>query len=136
MDENAKGGKTYSRIIQSVRATNQPVGSAHHKYDKHFKKWCEGKTPEEILEAVDPPKRKRTSKTDHVKTLSKKETKIISTKVASAKVVPVTKTKEMLKAERDKRIKEKYEQMKKQKLADSLKSNCRCAHIKSVGNGL
>lgn len=137
MDENAKGGKTYSRIIQSVRVNNQPVGPQYHKYDEHFKKWCEGKTPEELKQLLIPPKRSKASSIGR-KSLPKNEAKTISNKILTAKVKPakITMTKEMKKAEQDKRVKEKYEQMKRQKLVDSLKSHCRCRHIKSAGNGL
>jgi len=132
MNRNAKGDK----IIQSVKFKKRPARSEHHLNDKEFREWCQGKTPEEILQALEHPKRKEDSKTDQVKVLSTKESKTITSKIASAKVVGVTKTKEIIEADRNAKLREKIKQMEKQKLIDGLKPGCRCDHIKSAGNGL
>ena len=126
MDENAAGGKNYNRIIQSVRANNQLVGPQHHEHNKHFKEWCKGKSAEEI----------NTHITKRAKILSKSEASDINKKIISAKVksVEITKCKKIISEEE--RLREKYEQMKRQKIIDGLKSDCKCRHIKSVGNGL
>lgn len=138
MNDNAKGGKTYNRIVQSIRVTSHPVGPEHHTYDKHFKEWCKGKTSEEIQRVKSPLKRTKASTAGHGKVLSKGEAKAIGKKVITAKVkpVPITKTKEMKAADRDELLREKLRQMERQKLIDGLKPGCRCDHIKSVGNGL
>lgn len=134
MDENAKGGKIFSRVIQSARINNEPIGPEHHLHNKQFKKWCEGKSAEEILAAIESPKRKK--KKELVKKISSKESKAFVGKIVAAKVTPVTKTKEMIKAEMEQRAKEKLKKMEQQKLIDSLTPFCRCDHIKSSGSGL
>lgn len=75
------------------------------------------------------------------KVFSKKEAKaaVQKLKAVTAPVaeVSMTKTKEMEDKERDERLKEKYRKMKREEFVNSFVAPpCRCAHIKSVGNGL
>lgn len=61
----------------------------------------------------------------------------LKTVTASVSSVSITKTKEVKAKELDEELKEKYRKMKR---AEFVKKHvappCRCAHIKSVGNGL
>ena len=122
------GDKTFSRIVSSMRANNNPISTDNHKYDKHFKKWCEGKTPEEIAKTVN-----RSKQTDSTKALTKPEAKKALQKIrvlkAKVKPVPITRTK------RDK-LKEKFLKQQRKEFEDKFKTSCRCSHIKSAGNGL
>lgn len=152
----AKGMKVYGYVLQSARMQKggSKIGPGHHMYDEHFKKWCEGKSKEEIEAALQKQKSKQKkkisqdeakavlNKTGEVKQAVskavaspenvKKETaskKTVKTSVAVSKTVGVTKPK-------DADLKEKWRKMQIQKLADALKGDGRLDEIKSVGNGL
>ena len=139
MGNDALGSNPYKRAMQAARANNL-AGPQYHLHDKHFKKWCEGKSPEEIAEAIGSKKQKSTQKTSSTKVLSKKEAKAAVQKAkaitASVAPVPITKTKEVKKKEREEQLKEKYREMQREKFVNSFKSHCRCDDVKSVGNGL
>ncbi|HAW52136.1 MAG TPA: hypothetical protein DCX54_07395, partial [Flavobacteriales bacterium] len=119
MDENAQGGKTYSRIIQSARASNEPIGPHHHVHDKHVKQW-EKLQASKVKDKPEPVESKAESK-PKTKLISKEKSKAVieKAKAASAvvKTVAPTKTKETIEAERTEQLREKLRQLQKKKLA-------------------
>lgn len=129
MNQNEKGMKVYNNILQSARASNQPIGPEHHLHDKHYKKWDgDPETPskdtvEQLEELKVAPK-----------TLSVKRVK--ATELSKRNLESPKPKKEENEDERQARLMEKYRLLQKKKLADSLKCDSRTDHIKSVGNGL
>jgi len=116
-----------SNIHKQFVKTNDSVDS-QHLHNKHFKKWREVKSSEKIT-VISSKKQKSTKK---VKTAVQK-TKATMTLVASVSAI---KTKKMKEEEQNKRLKEKYLRIQKEKFINRYKTHCRCDHIKSVGNGL
>ena len=79
--------KVYLRVLQSARVNGKQIGPQYHMHDKHFRKWCEGKTEEEIREAIMTPKERKLREKEAKaqakasEKAAKKKTKKISDKV-------------------------------------------------------
>lgn len=135
---SGQGMKTVERIVATCREFGRPIGPQNFLFDRQLKEWA-AKNPEaaRILQqtreakAVEPRKGKAKSKQEvPTPKLSVEELQAQVDRLKSKLKGATVQAAEQALAQA------KFEQYKKQKIADQVKSNCRLAHVKSVGNGL
>ena len=124
-NSTAQGMPKFEKLLQEARAKGEPVGSAHHEFNKQFKAWAS----QHQQKAENKAQLEKARDTKKAKGELRKATVAVNQALDKIKRVAIPKTEDQLR--------ERKEQLERQKLADGYKSIMGdVSHVKSVGNGL